>query len=276
MSAVDDLKKLYRQGRLVPFIGAGVSMAVTWKEGTEEKRGPSWAELVEQAAVLLGFHRPELLMARGNHLQVLEYFRIKMEGFAPLTNWLYAHMRPPDEAIRGSVIHRELTSMENCRVYYTTNYDDFLERSLQIGDRSPQVIAVESHMGSHDDRCEVVKFHGDFNHPTWMVLSESDFNKRLAFETPMDLRFRSDLLGRAVLFLGYSFTDLNVSYLFHLVNKQLQALPSSATGRRAYIVVPDPSDFEIVLFRARNMEVIPVRAKRISEDIALLLSEIRG
>lgn len=36
-----ELKTLYREGRLIPFIGAGVSMSVTWKRDGRVRRGPS-------------------------------------------------------------------------------------------------------------------------------------------------------------------------------------------------------------------------------------------
>jgi hypothetical protein len=129
---------------------------------------------------------------------------------------------------------------------------------------------------SRPGRPQVVKFHGDFSHPRHMVVTESDYERRLAFDTAMDLRLRSDLLGKAVLFLGYSFRDANVSYLFRLVNEYFKDLPSSSTGRRAYILVPDPSDFETRLFRARNIEVIAIRGHEMTEDTTAVLRAIRG
>ena len=110
---------------------------------------------------------------------------------------------------------------------------------------------------SPDGTCDVVKFHGDWNHPDRMVLSESHYEERLGLNTPIDYRFRADILGRAALFLGYSFRDPNVAYLFRRMNDELNALPTSLAGRRAYIVVANPSHFELRLFAARNIEVIP-------------------
>jgi hypothetical protein len=125
------------------------------------------------------------------------------------------------------------------------------------------------------DLCEVVKFHGDFNYPDYMVISESHYERRLTLSTAMDYRLRADLLGRVLLFIGYSFHDSNVSYLFRRVNDQFQQLPDSPTGRRAYITFPDPSDFEIQLFRARNIEVIPISSENKGDDLAALLSALK-
>lgn len=271
----EELKRLYYQGRLIPFVGGGISQSVSWEQNGVTKRGLSWQELVNGALEMLGFENPDLLRVRGTDLQILEYFGIEKNGLASLTNWLYAEMKPPDEALKASKIHQRLAELDKCRIFYTTNFDDFLERSFALHNRRCNVIAIEAHMGASTGDCEIVKFHGDFNHPERMVLSESHYESRLSFTSPMDLRLRSDMLGRAMLFIGYSFRDPNVAYLFRLVNEQLHELPSSMTGQRAYIIVPDPSDFEYQLFKARNIQVIPVDGRYIDEEIARFLVDLR-
>jgi NAD-dependent SIR2 family protein deacetylase len=274
-----ELRDHYLSERVVPFVGAGVSMSVGWTQGGVQKSGPSWAELVNQAALKLDFKDPELLRVRGTDLQILEYFKLKNSGqFASLTNWLYSEMRPPDADLAKSRIHRELANLSKCRIFYTTNYDDFLERSFGLHKRPVRTIAVEADIAgplSAPGTCEIVKFHGDLDHPDKMVLSESHYEKRLTLASEMDYRLRSDMLGRVLLFLGYSFRDWNVSYIFRLINDIFHELPSSITGRRAFITVPDPSDFEFQLFRARNIEVIPVDGKDQAASISFLLSDMR-
>jgi SIR2-like domain len=108
-----------------------------------------------------------------------------------------------------------------------------------------------------------------------MVLTESDYEERLSFNSAMDLRLFSDLLNRTVLFIGYSFRDPNVAYLFRRINSWFDKLPHSESGRRAYIIVSEPSDFERRLFRARNIEVISV-GPNLTSAVAGLLEEIRG
>jgi hypothetical protein len=272
------LRNAYNSGRLIPFIGAGVSMSVKWTDPgppSHERRGPSWAELVNKAALDLGITDASLLRARGTDLQILEYYRIKNHGAAKLTNWLTRNMQPPESVLEASPIHRELAALENVNLVYTTNYDDFLERSFTIFSRKHRVVAVEADMVS-SDVCEIVKFHGDLNHPDAMVLSEFDYERRLSFSTPMDFRLRADLLNRALLFIGYSFRDYNVSYLFSLMNDTLARAHGAMSGRRAYITVSDPSDFEFELFSARNIEVIPINGARMTDDIAEMLANLRS
>ncbi len=240
------------------------------------KTGPNWTELVDEAARIMGFSEPELLRARGTDLQILEYFRIISRGFTPLTIWLHSNMNPPSQALLSSSIHTELALLNKCNLFYTTNYDNFIERSFQLNEREFRVVAMEQDMGFQTDIAEIIKFHGDMNHPETMVLSESDYETRLKLDSPMDYRLSADVLGRVILFLGYSFRDWNVSYLFRLVNEKFQNSPLPGTGRRAYIVVPDPSNFEIELFRARNIDVIPIRGGSMEEDITNILRELRG
>jgi hypothetical protein len=273
-----DLRDRYRAKRLIPFIGAGASMSVTWKTvDDQETRGPSWSELVQQATRILGFESPDLARVRGTDLQILEYFKRKNAGqTAKLTRWLSKLMDPPESAIRASRIHYELAKLSNCELFYTTNFDDFIERAFTVHGRTFDVVAVEAHMGGTAAECEIIKFHGDLDHPDQIVLSESDYERRLSLSTAMDYRLRADLLGHVILFLGYSFRDPNVSYLFRLFTNEFWDKPGALPGDRAYIVVPDPSDFEYELFQARRIRVIPVRASRMTEDVATLLSELRS
>lgn len=258
-------------------MGAGASMSVQWDKNGAKTRGPSWAQLVEQATTLLGFEKPDLARVRGTDLQILEYFKRKHAGqTAKLTNWLSKLMDPPDKDLEASSIHRELARLEKCNLFYTTNFDNFLERAFQLHNRTHKVVAVEAQMGGGYADCLIIKFHGDLDHPDQIVLTESDYEKRISLTTAMDHRLRADLLGHVILFLGYSFRDPNVSYLFRLFTDSFWDKPGSLPGQRAFIVVPDPSDFELELFAARRIQVIPVREDQQTEDITILLKEMRG
>ena len=89
---------------------------------------------------------------------------------------------------KESAIHNELVEMKECSVIYTTNFDDFIERNFKLHHRRHKAVAIEAHMRTDNGVAEVVKFHGDWNHPDQMVLTESDYERRMEFKTPMDLR----------------------------------------------------------------------------------------
>lgn len=279
-SAKDVLRARYQEGRLVPFVGAGASMAVSWDEGGTTRHGISWGGLVDQAARILGYDDAEMLRVRGSDLQILEYYAAKKGGqTAELRNWISRTLTAPDEALTGSSVHVALAKLVKCNVVYTTNYDDYIERALVLMGRSATAVAVERHLAEilkadsegETPTTQVVKFHGDLNNPERMVLSERDYDKRMRLDDVEDRRLTADALGRAVLFVGYSFRDANVSYLFRLMNEAFGPLPVDTIGRRAYILVSDPSDFEITLYNARNIEVIPIRSEHRTKDTAAIL-----
>jgi hypothetical protein len=273
MSCPPELRSLYREGRVLPFVGAGVSMSVTWQVGTEQRRGLSWSELVDQAIGQLGSDYPELLRFRGTDLQILEYFRLKKNNFAPLTNWFYAQMQPSNEDLLKSPIHAALSRLHKCNQFYTTNFDNFLEQCLRLHGRIVHVTTSEADM-RYDGQTEVIKFHGDLNSPNEMVLSESDYERRMRLESAMDFKLRSDVLGRTILFIGYSFRDANVAYLFRTIQDRFKDLPRSFAGRRAYIVVTNPSDFELQLFHERKIEVISTFDSDRTRAVSNLLDEM--
>ena len=108
-----------------------------------------------------------------------------------------------------------------------------------------------------------------------MVLSEADYEKRLALSTEMDYRFKSDLLNRTVLFLGYSFRDPNVSYLFRTITDQFKN-GNGLQEPKAYIVVKNPSKFEKSLFSSRHIEIIPADTEDMTNFISKLLEFIKS
>jgi hypothetical protein len=98
----------------------------------------------------------------------LEYFRIVKGGnLAELTNWLsHQFSSAKDVDITSSPLHAELSLLSQCNLYYTTNYDDFIERALKCSGRRPHVITSE-HTINHDrSAVEVVKFMAISIHQT--------------------------------------------------------------------------------------------------------------
>jgi hypothetical protein len=67
-----------------------------------------------------------------------------------------------------------------------------------------------------------------------------------------------------------------VNYIFHIVNRLFASLPHSATGRRAYIILPEPSEFERRLFNERNIDVIPISADDVANNVAEVIRDMRN
>jgi hypothetical protein len=60
------------------------------------------------------------------------------------------------------------------------------------------------------------------------------------------------------------------------VNRLFSGLPGSYSGRRAYIALPEPSEFERRLFHMRNIEVIGLPSADLAVSVATLLKAMRN
>jgi hypothetical protein len=136
--------------------------------------------------------------------------------------------------------------------------------------RDFQVVVNPQDMGGNHD-CEIIKFHGDFSNPQRTVLSESDYEFRIRLEDELDLKLRSDMLGATFLFIGYSFRDPNISYLFRLWTDRYAG---KNPNKKAVILLSNPSDFEKTLYDARNFEIISILGLSKDEFIGKLLERL--
>ena len=118
-----------------------------------------------------------------------------------------------EERVDNSRIHQAIIKL-NCPTIYTTNYDRWLEIALKRRDiKNTKVASVRDFTDLSDGRIQVVKFHGDLDDISSLVLTESSYFERLSFESPLDIKLRSDSIGRTILFIGYRLSDINVRYL---------------------------------------------------------------
>lgn len=202
---IEDLVEAIRNRRAMLFAGAGVSMSVGL---------PSWSELIKHIQTELGI---ETLDPKLNYHTLAEYYRLKQGSIGPLRSWMDRTWAASDDAVTNSAVHRHIVELD-FPIIYTTNYDNNLELAYQVHDRPYLKISNTHDLVAADGlKTQIVKFHGDFSDDSTLVIAENDYFKRLAFETPLDIKFKADSLGRTLLFIGYSVSDLNIRLLlYHL------------------------------------------------------------
>ena len=89
------------------------------------------------------------------------------------------------------------------------------------------------------------------------MLTESSYFKRLDFESPLDIKLRSDMLGRSILFIGYSLSDINVRFLLYKLDKLWQNSNIRVEKRpSSYIFLPTPNPIQENILRKRGIETI--------------------
>lgn len=107
--------------------------------------------------------------------------------------------------------------------YWTTNYDELLEKGIREANRNPDVKSESDQLSNmkRDRDAIVYKMHGDVNHPSKAVLTKEDYelyeHNRPLFRTALS----GDLVSKVFLFIGFSFEDPNLDYILSQIHSLL-------------------------------------------------------
>ena len=213
------------------FVGAGVSMNLGLL---------SWKGLIAKMAEDLGFEASQF-STFGDYLALAEYYKIKTGSLGGLRSWMDRTWHSDAVNIGESDAHRLIVETD-FPIIYTTNYDRWLEIAFDHYQRSySKITNVTDLVRIREGATQIVKFHGDFDDDRSLVLDESSYFERLEFESPLDIKLRSDVLARSVLFIGYSLSDVSLRYLFYKLDKLWKLHGKYSVRPRSYIFVPRPN-----------------------------------
>ncbi len=242
---IDQLARLIRDRRALLFAGAGVSMNLGL---------PSFSKLIDKLASDLGY-APEIFSTHGDYLELAEYYALEKGSLGPLRSWMDRTWHEGID-ISKSKVHDCIVRLD-FPLIYTTNYDSWLERAYEFhGKKYKKVSKASDFVLSSDSVTQIVKFHGDFDDDQSLVLTESQYFERLGFESPLDIRLRSDLLSRAVLFIGYSLSDINMRYMIYKMTKLWDGAGSSAARPGWFMFLTRPNPVHERVLEARGVKAI--------------------
>jgi len=276
--ALPKLRKAYREHRLIPFLGAGFSQPL---------KLPLWSGLMTWMGKSLEFDPPELFEVHGNPQQLAGYFDLehpeRLPGFIREMRRRF-HAPAVEKRRKSSRQHQALAAC-NFRTIYTTNFEHHIEEALRDKDRRRKVSVLtrleDFARPVEPDTCSVVKFHGDLAFPETIVLTESQYFDRHRLEAAPDQRLRHDLLGNVFLFLGYSFSDPNIRYIWHRMDR-LRKESRQSTGPirsdppqlRSYWVTFGAGVVHPRLLVEWNIDVIELDATNKSQSVIELLEAL--
>jgi hypothetical protein len=109
---------------------------------------------------------------------------------------------------------------------------------------------------TRSEETAVVKFHGDLDRESSIILTESDYFERLNFESPLDIRLRSDALSKTILFIGYGLADVNVRLLLQKLWNMWVLSGTPAVMPRSYIFQPRPDPIQKAVLANWNIELL--------------------
>jgi len=108
--------------------------------------------------------------------------------------------------------------------YWTTNYDNLIEKSLEAVKRIPDVKHSITQLAYPKPRRDAVvyKMHGDATLPEEAVITKDDYERYAIDKAPFLTALNSDLLSKLFVFIGFSFTDPNLDFVLSRVRIQMK------------------------------------------------------
>ncbi len=250
---IEEIKETIREHNLILFIGAGISATLGL---------PTWSELINQMAKELGFDE-RLFKQYGDSLILAEYYEEKKGRIGELRSWMDQNWNVSRDSIRESIIYKAIVDM-NCPIIYTTNYDHCLETAFDIWEKEyKRIIDVDDLVGIKPTTTQIVKFHGDLISDESIVLTERSYFNRLDFESPLDIKLRSDMLGRSILFIGYSLSDINIRFLIYKLDQLWKKSNNNSKRPNSYIFLPTPNPIQETILKSRG--VLPIIGQEIDK-----------
>lgn len=279
-----------RERRIIPFIGAGFSKNI-------DSSLPNWSEVIHRAAELLDYD-PPILTAQGDQYQIAEYLQIKKQ-LGGLYNVLAKEFERDDLDVAKSKPHLLLPYLD-VPFIFTTNWDAWIEKGFEHeGISYAKIITHDDFVSPRTYRPKpgkpggspksplypkgkfgairqkfkdttIVKYHGDFSDHQSIVFQESHYYDRLDFEHPLDIKLRSEIIGRSVLFMGYSFSDTNVRYIWHKLKKLVKTIDPE-NKIRSFFVTHLNNPLLIEVFRTKNIDTILLPPKDLTTHLSGLL-----
>lgn len=198
-SFINDYVEKLREGNATILIGSGLSKAAGFVD---------WKGLLKDLATELG-----LRIEDENDLISIAQFH---KNFKQNRNRI-------DEKIVNEFTDKDVET-ENHHIIarlpfntiWTTNYDSLIEDTHSKNDKKVDVKSeVDDLFINRNNRsCILYKMHGDKDKPSNAVLLKEDYEKYYYTHEPFIALLNSELITKSFLFVGFSFTDPNINYVF--------------------------------------------------------------
>lgn len=260
----NELINAVSERRVILFAGSGLSAQLGL---------PTWGPLMNHLAHELGF-APEIFRQSADNMELAEYYSLIKNSIGPLAEWMNREWHKNPEKIKESRAHNLITKL-NFPIIYTTNFDRWIELAFQnAAVPYAKITDVGDIQKAKPGNTHIVKFHGDFDDYKSIVLTESEFFKRLSFEHALDIKLRGDTLGRGVLLIGYSLADINIRYLFFRLHEIWISYGGNQRRPRSYILLNHPNVVQEKVLEARGITPIVSDSDNPSEGLIEFLEEL--
>ncbi|MBV9225130.1 MAG: SIR2 family protein [Acidobacteriaceae bacterium] len=243
MNIPETLVQAVREKKAILFAGAGLSCTLG-------------LPLFDVLTSYLGSQLKLPDWERHDFPALAEYYLLQTSASDELFQWMRKQWHRDNIDITASRAHNCILDL-NFPVLYTTNYDSWLECAYAArGVPFRKVLSVSDLAETSTSETEIIKFHGDFDDPSSIVLTESSFLRRMSLDGPLDIRLRSDSLARPLLFAGYSVSDPNIRYLLFKLQELWAGYSEAWKKPKSYILMVERNEVQERLLCERGVEPI--------------------
>lgn len=217
------------------FVGAGVSATLGLF---------TFHSLLDEVAKQLGYE-PDIFREYAEPRTLAEFYLIKKGTLGELRSYLDKKWHDESKIdIANSEIHKLIVNLD-FPIIYTTNWDYWIEKAYEYHGKSYHKIAGVTDLAKEESGAtKIIKFHGDFTDDESIVFTESKYLERLSLDTPLDIRLKSDLIGKTVLFIGYSLQDPNIRFVLHWANKMWSNVEPREARPKSFVFFDKPNPIE--------------------------------
>lgn len=246
-SHILQLQEAMKQNRLVVFVGAGASASV----GV-----PTWPQLIQSFKSEL----PKEMYDEGDALKTAEAYR-ELRGEAEYLSHIKKVLRYGETSC--GLVHDAVMNLNPCHII-TTNYDDLLEQAAIQNHKQYFVVAKDEDLPLNKGERMIIKMHGDFANNN-IVLTENDYyDYRRNF--PLINSFLMSLFAtKVVLFIGFSFNDINLKFILRQVHNVL-----GNKMQRVYLLTDEKKDaLAYSYFKNKSVQLLSISG----EDASSIVKE---
>ena len=239
LSNILRIQEASKQDRLVIFVGAGVST----NSGV-----PMWGKLIDA----LRNELPESLKDEKDDLKIAQLYkdsRGHKEYIEKVKESLMFGKISPNP------IHNIILDLKPCHII-TTNYDDLIEQAVTQRFQQYYVVRKDEDLPYIQYQNTLIKMHGDFETGN-IVLTESDYYNYPKNFPLIRAYIQSIFASKLVLFIGFSFNDMNLKIIlndvdcilkenmqrvYFLTNKEIDFIQRTYYEKKGINIVSLPSE----------------------------------
>jgi hypothetical protein len=269
------------KGRLVVFIGAGVSRNV---DGM-----PDWNMLIQKMAEAIGYSRCVSCKKKREGCEKCCLLKndYSTDEFLKIPQYVYnkdqeQYKQILKENISAERIDAPLSSVIfdiNPAHIITTNYDHLIEASSNILCEQYQIVVNDKDLLNAEKGKYIIKMHGDISEVDSIVLKEQDYLDYSQRHVLIELFVKSLLTDHIVLFLGYSLNDYNIKLILGWLNYMRSQNSELEKGRKVGYIVLDQDEINAMergYFESNNIGVINISSFPLVREVPASLSHEKG